>query len=248
MDEEELFAELEKADEVIQEQPKQQEYKSYNRGGSYNKKPWPWEEEGFKPSKLDVNKLKKEGKTFSIAISAAADMTDDIINKFTKISQALFKTGYTFRHCGDSASKVNNEIIAVEGSKVESHLPWKKFNENIKNPVTFATTKESAALVAYYHRGFMKLPVGVKGILSAELFCALGKGLNNPLDLYIMYSPKGHTSFGTKESPVPFSELGNTSFPIRIANAAGIAIFNLGNETAITDIIEFLKAKQGVNN
>lgn len=246
MNEEDLFAELEKADEIINEQPKQE--KSFNRGGSFTKRKWPWEEEGFKPKKIDINNFNKSGKYFSIAISSAAELTDDIINKFTKIAQALFKAGYTFRHCGDSSSKVNNEIMSVEGSKVESHLPWKKFNENIKNPVTFSTTKESAELVAYYHSGFNKLPIAVKGILSSEMYCALGKDLNNPLDLYIIYSPKGHTSLGTKEKPVSFKELGNTSFPIRVAGAAGIAVFNLGNETAITEIVEFLKAKNSVNN
>lgn len=246
MDEDDILSELDNFEEITKEiKEKKEENKSYNRTSFNKDNKWPWEESSFKPNKINVDKFNKQGKYYTIAYSSASDIDDDITNKFTKVAKALLTKGYILRHRGSKEDKLWNELIHLEGMKYESFLPWKKFNDNIKKPKTFKVDINGHNIVAYYHKGYDKLKPGIKNIIGTEVQCCLSETYDNPCDLIIVYSPTGDELI-TKDSK--FKELGNTTFVLKIAAEAGIPVFNLSKDDAITRIVEFLKAKQTDNN
>jgi len=248
MDEDDLLADLENLDELANvkntlDKENTTNKPSYNSNWNMQNKKWPWEENDFKPKKIDPETFKKVGKSYTVAYSSAADIDDDITNKFTKIAKALLLKGYILRHRGGETDKLWNELISLEGMKYESYLPWKKFNTNIKTPLTFSTTKEVHELVANYHIAYNKLKPGLKNILATEIYTCLSDTLNNPCDLIIVYSPKGDETI-TKN--VDFKVLGNTSFILRIGEACGIPIINIAKENALTRLLELVKNKEAL--
>lgn len=237
MDEEEMFEELETKKSAFQEQKKSSNFKG---GGKFNANPM-WDSTDFTPKKIVLANLKKEGDSFTVFTHE--QVPEDVRERFLKAAKGLKSKGYTFRHNGEKADEVQNGILAIEDIKIESYLPWKKFNDNIKDPKVTIPTKDAYNIAFSYNGKLDKLPPAVRTIIATQVECLLDNTLTNPCDIILSYSKEGHEHYKVGNEWVSWSSLGKLKFVYQIAEAANIAIFNLSKDDAIERLVEYLKSK-----
>ena len=240
MNEEELLAELDNNEPAFQEDKLQSITKSSGNSNFKRDREDLWKKSDFKAKKLSVEDFKKSGKAFMISYYGNdSKVSDEIVSKFTKVAKYLINKGFIFRHTGSKDSKIQNEILAISDINYQSYLPWGKFNTNIKKPVFKSTPKDAYEYACNYHSKFNTIPYpAIRAKLGAEIAAMFTEKFNNPIDLLICYNENGDEVI-TKD--VKYKELGNISFPIRVANDNNIAVFNLQKEDSITRIVEFVK-------
>lgn len=240
MNEEELLAELDNTTSAFQEDMLQSVTKSSSDKPGFKRQGEDlWKKNDFKAKKLSVEEFKKSGKAFTVAYYGNdSKISDEVVSKFAKVAKYLASKGFIFRHYSAKDSKLQNEILAIPDIKVQSYLPWAKFNPNIKKPVTRNTRKEAYEYACNYHAKFNEMPSTIRAILGNEITAMFTEKFNDPIDLLICYSENGDEVI-TKDTK--YKELGNTSFFIKVASDNNISVFNLQKEDAITRIVEFVK-------
>lgn len=239
MNEEELLAALDSNEAAFDDSKLQSITKSDNKPGFKPRGEDLWKKNDFKPKKLSVEDFKKSGKSFVISYYGdERKVSDDILNKFTKIAKYLSTKGFIFRHNGSGDSKLQNSILTIPDIKVLSYLPWSKYNTNIKKPVTRNTKLEAYEYACNYHAKFNNIPAVVRTKLGNEITAMFTEKFNDPVDLIVCYNENGDEVI-TRD--VKYKDLGNISFCIKVAADNNIPVFNLGKEDAITRIVEFVK-------
>jgi hypothetical protein len=112
-------------------------------------------------------------------------------------------------------------------------LPWNNFNK--RKSIYIEPIPEAYDLAATIHPGFKYLKVGAKKLLARNMHQILGPNLNEPSHLVICYTPDNCTHHSQ------YSKLtGGTGSAIALASKNNIPIFNLCDDTKITQCIKFL--------
>lgn len=239
MDEEELFGMLEDKNSNLDKMV--EENKSNNSSGGGNK-PNLWEKTEFKLVRFDVEKFKKSGKSFAIFLSGKdTDVPADVKEKIIKVARALILKGYTYRTSGGANDTINAEVVAIENSNTEYYLPWKSYNKNAPKPVLRYPTELGYQFAFSNHKAFPKLPPAIRALLASHVHVLLGKECDNPLDLIIVYSPKGDEVIN---KDTEYKSAGNTVFPIKIASNCNISVFNIQREDTVNRLVEYIKSQE----
>lgn len=198
-----------------------------------------WEKTDFKAIKIDVGSLRKTGRSFSVGYHIDKDhLPEEVEEKFLEIAKILGAKGYTFRHNGNVDDRLQNAILKIEDLKVESYLPWKKFNIDIKKPVITSPSEKGYGIAFNSHKVFTKLPPAIRAILANQVHTLLGKECNDPVNLLIGYSSCGSEAI---VKDMDYKKSGNLTFFLKVCGDANIPVFNLKSDTAIKRLAEFIK-------
>ena len=236
MDEEELFGMLEDKNSNLDKMAEE------NKSSGNSTRPNLWEKTDFKLVRVDVEKLKKTGKSFGIFLSGRdSDVPAEAKEKIIKVARALILKGYSYRTSGGSQDTINAEIVAIENSNSEYYLPWKSYNKNVVKPVLRYPTELGYQYAFSNHKAFPKLPATVRAILASNVHVLLGKECTDPLDLIIVYSPKGDEVIN---KDTDYKQAGNTVFPIKIASSCNIPVFNIQKEDTVTRLVDYIKSQE----
>jgi len=205
-----------------------------------------WGDPDCKKRKINVNFFNKTGKSFTTCLFLAPRGTkvpDDIKMKFVELTKVLGAKGYTYRHTGDADNAMQNEMLEVNDVKIESYLPWKKFNPDIISPTVYKPLGAAYEIAANSHRGYTKLPPSVRTILARDVHAMLGKDLNNPVDFLIGYTLDGAEALSGGKK-LDYAVTGNLAFYMKIAEESNIPVFNLKNADAIKRLSVLLSSTQ----
>lgn len=234
MDENELLAQLDSKEPAFTVEQSLPAPKGGRRKG-----PDLWNKTDWKPKTIDVEKFKRTGKSFTVSFHGRdSDIGDDIVNKFVKVANGLVNKGFTFRHYGSAQDKLQNEILGIANISVESYIPWSKYNPKITKPKALYLKEDDYQYAASLHSKFNSIPAGIRARLANEVRTMLTTDYNNPVDLILIYNISGEETIskGTK-----FTDLGNTTFSIRLAEKCNIPVYNLKKDDAISRLVEYLK-------
>jgi len=205
-----------------------------------------WGDPDCKKRKINVNFFNKTGKSFTTCVYIAPRGTkvpDDVKTKFIELTKVLGAKGYTYRHTGDSKDDMQNAMLEVDDVKIESYIPWKKFNPDIISPTVYKPMGAAYEIAANSHKGYTKLPPSVRTILGRDVHAMLGKDLNNPVDFLIAYTLDGAEALSGGKK-LDYAVTGNLAFYMKIAEESNIPVFNLKNDDAIKRLSELLSSTQ----
>lgn len=221
-----------------------------NNNGGYNKNKGNfkkgngvnmYEVEFIKAKDIDTDAFNKVGRSFAVH---AFKPTDDDKKKILIIAKKLIKDGFTYRHDGPADDEVSNLILEIEDATIESYLPYKKFNENIEKPIIvnyFELPYQYAATL--YGQRYNDMKPGGRAVFASKVQALLGKECTNPVDFLICYNPTGDEMQPAYEKgkKIDYENLGSLGFYLKIAEKAGIGVYNIKNESSLKNLIELLK-------
>jgi len=198
-----------------------------------------WEETDIPKIKIDPSTIHRVDKSYAILLNIGnVNVPENIQEKIKELVQALSTKGYIFRYSGDTIPFLM-KIATSDSTIMDMYVPWKKFNKELPNvtPKLHKMSDKAYGIAAYYHKGFAKLPNGVRAILARDVHILLGEDCKRAVSFMITYTEDGCES----KDKIDYKTTGTVSFGITIASEANIPIFNLKNDDAISRLIEYIK-------
>ncbi|MBD3261056.1 MAG: hypothetical protein GF334_05140 [Candidatus Altiarchaeales archaeon] len=147
----------------------------------------------------------------------------------TQIARFLCDKDYILRSGAAVGADAAFEAGVCRGCMKEIYLPWKGFNLHHSN--LYNISSEAYALAAEFHPAWGKLSNGPRELIARNGYQVLGYDLHTPSDFVVCWTPKGKTVGGTGQA-------------IRIAQAHGIPVFNLGRDKDLDFLKECIKTNQ----
>lgn len=189
--------------------------------------------------KIDPEKLNKPGATFGITtFNNGEALPDNIMEQILAICKTLFSRGYAITSNGSNRDEVLCKISELEGAKIATYLPFKKFNEDIKFPLISKPTETAYGIAASVRKNFFELKPVVRCLIATDIHTMLGVECNDPLKFLIVYTPEGSESLSKNSD---WKQMGYTTLKIRVASESNIPVFNLKNPDAIKRLSELIK-------
>lgn len=149
----------------------------------------------------------------------------DILSKMESISKTLAKKDYTLRSGGqigaDEAFRIGAEIA---GGDIELMLPWPGFRKLWGTEVT----AEAILTAEKYHPNWKACNPAARALHGRNSMIILGENLNDPVDFVVCWTKNGKDD-------------GGTGLGIRMAWELKIPVFNLYNESALSDLKNLVK-------
>lgn len=198
-----------------------------------------WETAVIPTEDMDTTKMGSLGLSFVVSAFPRNDLPDNVIEQLVKVAAYLVKNGYTFRHTGSADNKLQNEILKIPGINVETFLPWKGYNKDIKTPEMTKPTPKGYRITAGLHRAFTKLPNAVRAIISRDLHSVIGAKCNDKTSLVLCYTTDGSEAWF---KGIDFKVMGDVMWYIEIATKASVPIINLGKDGSIARIKELVES------
>jgi hypothetical protein len=216
--------------------------KSYNKDKDKPKNMW--DVTNIDSIEIDVEKFDTSKKTFTIYCFSKDNFKDDFDKykaKLINISKALVSRDYVYRHTGSSDDKIANDVLAIENIKIESYLPFKKFNSNIEKPIIYRPFEIAYRIAYSNYKNFLKKTPAIRSFISRDVHSILGKDCKQPSSLLLLYTKCGsETLKGLKD----FSTLeGNAYFMLKLSEKCNIPVFNIKNDDVVKRLSEFLNNK-----
>lgn len=141
----------------------------------------------------------------------------DILTLMYLVADHLSTSGYTLR--SGHASGADMAFEKGAGSNAHIYLPWPSFGEGeINGLYNAAPSLEAIALAALHHPNWANLGSGPRLLHARNSQEVLGRQLDSPSKFLLCWTPGGHGGGGTGQA-------------IRIANAYGVPVFDLYDET-----------------
>jgi hypothetical protein len=164
---------------------------------------------------------------------------DHILERMRLIAIGMAENGYTLRSGGAPGADTSFENgCDMVGGKKEIYLPWKNFQNN---PSPLFEVSQQALDVAERvwdesrSYEFWYLPRPIKLLMARNAYQIVGETLDKESDFVICWTPDGCTSAAKR-----IKQTGGTGQAIAHASDLNIPVFNLKNENAITDYLEFI--------
>lgn len=161
----------------------------------------------------------------------------DIQALMTQLARKLEGQGYILRSGGATGADQAFQAGVQNPLDMEIYLPSESFNGFQSEDAGFLDAtkllawEQALALVTQYHPSPGKLSSSAFALLARNAFQVLGKDLKTPSKFIICWTRQGHLT-------------GGTSHAIRLANAWGIPVRNLGKAEVLEEAKEFLETEQ----
>lgn len=204
---------------------------SWQGGG--DKKPWQgkgkddWKKP--KPEEIDPTLYKP------VFFTGNRDAPPEIIAKMKELMLWALDQGITVRTGGDG--NIEEEIAKLAQStnaeKLELILPWKEFN-GFESALTWPIER-AHAIAKMFHPTYDNLKKGVHGILAKNARNVMGHKMMSPVVALLVW-----TDDGVEQTRNVLASTGFAGHSIKIANAVGRPVFNLGNPTAEQRFRDFI--------
>lgn len=191
-------------------------WKGKSGGGNDWKKP--------KPEEIDPTLY------ITAAFTGNKEAPQDILEKVKALAQFLESKGFTIRVGGDGPVE---EAAEKAVSKKELILPWKGFAE--KDSQLTWSIERAHHIAKLFHPTYDQLKKGVHGILAKNARLVMGHKMLSPSTVLVVW-----TADGVEKSRDVTTTTSFAGHPIKIANAAGIPVFNLGNPSAEQRLHDFV--------
>ena len=195
-------------------------------------------------------KNKKPQKEFVIRIplGVAMNIEDDIppasLAAMIDMAKFLHSKGFIIRYPKHKLALSVPLEQAVPATSLASFIPFSGFSATKGGePVGKADhfiNKKVIAVLDLAIPNIAKLKNGVKAIIGVVAGLLYGAFTNEPVSLYICYTPDGITDIANRSK-----ETGYGSTGIELANKAGIFVVNVGSETFKEDFGIFLSRLKG---
>lgn len=217
---------------------------NYNKNNSYGKKEDKinmYEVDVIPSKEIDTDIFEKNGRSFAVH---TYEITPDAEKKMMIIANALVEQGFVFRHNGNKEDEIQNKILEIDNIKVESYLPYAKFNEDIAKPIisNYYELPFNYAAQLYGQR-YNEMKKGARSIYASKVQSLLGKECTNPVDFFLCYSPDGSetTPKFEKGKKYDYSKLGTLGFYLKVTDKSGIATYNFKNDASIASLVKLIK-------
>lgn len=216
--------------------PFQDNNTSNNNNSSNSNKNWSnkpkkeslWDKTDFKPKSIDVSNFKRVTKSFAFyGYDPKNTIKEEFKNKLLNIGKILVAKDYTYRHMGGATDTLANDLLSLDNIKVESFLPWKSFNKDIKEPFLKTATEDAYCIAKAYNKNFDKLPPTIRAINAIWINTILGAYVNNPINFLLVYTEYPLDSTIGKNEKVDFSKIGNLYYLIKVCKDANIPVVNI---------------------
>lgn len=205
-----------------------------------------WDRLDFTPVPVDTKVLDYSGKYFSFDMMDNRDIIPDeckdrIIELFTMLANA----GYTYR-CGlSSRDPMYKELTSIPNLKIEYYLGWGGRNSDKYNEATLVSPTERAyEHAANLSKIFLTNMSSIGRCMEAnKLHCYLGKELNNPVKVMVVYNKTGDE----KNKFVKSGEkrtVGSLYTTFRVAKLVNALVLNVKNANCVTRLKENLEASK----
>jgi hypothetical protein len=191
-------------------------------------------EDDIPPLPVDKDKLLRFNRM--VTFKSHGTVPPSGVAKLMKVAEALTKLGFCYRFDGSHTAEQDG-LIEKFGSRVETYLPWKKFRSTME-PTLGEPHIDAYGHASYFHTKFNNLPV--KAFLAREVHVMLGSDLKTPVNLLLFYSDSWDGDMGNLNN----DSVGYARFMLGMANKLDVKVFNLANDGAIEEIVEFLKPYQ----
>lgn len=196
-----------------------------------------WEDTNIPKVPFNTAHLHNVDKSFAIFLhTGEGGLPPEIEEKFIELSKVLLGKGFIYRYGGDSNNDLYGKILNIEGGLIDTYLPWKKFNTTVTAKLS-KPTEQAYKHAMHYHLGFAKMKPTVRAMLAKDVHVLVGEDCKRPVRFMICYTPDGCE---TKEK-INYKTTGFASFPITVACAANIPVFNLKNDDAVNRLVEYIK-------
>jgi hypothetical protein len=157
---------------------------------------------------------------------------DHILNEMRQIAVRLAKAGWVLRsgNCAGADQAFSSAANLVEPSLVELFLPWQGYEANavVAGNVIHLPTSAAYQIAKRFHPAWRKCSSGARALHARNAQIILGAGLNDPVDEVVCWTANGKL-------------IGGTAMGIRLAQAFGIPVRNLGLvEENVSPQVEFV--------
>ena len=158
-------------------------------------------------------------------------ITGEIEDVITAIAKRLSKLGFT---CRTGDAKGSDTIFKDNSERVNSYLPWEKFNGSDSKFYTQPPITKTIA--SFNHIGWDWLTPAVQKLMSRNVLQLLGNDVDTESDFIICYTEDGCDDYKTRN----YKTTGGTGLAISLGSKIGIPIYNIGKEGAIDKINNML--------
>ncbi len=160
----------------------------------------------------------------------------DIHDLMVRYGRELAKCGYVLRSgAADGADTAFEEGCSDVNGLKEIYLPWKNFNKHPSDlyyisPEAYDVAEEIFGSALKYTRPY------VKKYMSRNMYQVTGETLDKPSDFVLCWTPDGCECASERNK-----KTGGTGQAIAYAGSLGIPVFNLQNDFAEAELLEFLQ-------
>lgn len=225
------------------EPKKETKNNNYNNSNSGSKGPRLYEDKNIvakDPSKLKFKAT--NDKTFTYYDNGK--ITDEKLTLLKKVATTLFNQGYTYFSSDDPKSKGDEAIRSLGNARVKLFKLWSKAKGAEQ---AFIVASETPTRISYevacgIKKNFLEQSDFVRCITSRTTQTLLGKDCDMPVNLLLIYTEDGFTSFA---KGFKVENAGNTIYPMQVANKCNISICNLGSDKFIEELKTFLGSTGG---
>lgn len=212
----------------------------------------------IEPLEIDKTKLKSSWAYAVVAIdeNPPAEMIE-VLNKIVDILKAK---RFVYRYNGDIKPTLANSILKrqdlsmpdsyqvflfmppktpeeYEGITIESKRPSIMAGRIAKHFTKYTKKDENNPEIKNTHYGFSTMPGVLRNILSNNIHMYLGKDCLTKLNFLILYSADGVEKVSEINRDTTNRRAGDA---VRIAEAAGIPVFNIGKADGTKRLLEFI--------
>lgn len=222
----------------------QQQYKNnYNNDNKKTKKKSYWDNPEVPQRKIDTSKFAPvDPMKYAIAYHPVdGKLPEEAEKKMIQLATILNNNGFELNWNGDNQRSLYQNILGIEDIKINTYLPWGKFNEDAPN-IKLKFPSDTAYETAFaYHKNIKNLKNGARAMIAREVNMLLGVDVTDPVKFLLVWSGDGAES----TEKMDFKKSGWISFDIRIAEAANIPVFNIQKDDAIKRLNEYIKILKG---
>lgn len=166
----------------------------------------------------------------SVAFMGNKEPPEEILSKIRSLIPFLESKGFTIRTGADGVIEETADAVAV---KKEFIIPWKGFNE--KESPLYWSIERAHHIAKMFHPTYDQMKKGVHGILAKNARMVMGHKMMSPATLFIVWTPDG-----VEKAKEVVAATGFSGHAIKIACAAGVPVFNLGNQSAEQRVRDFV--------
>ena len=171
-------------------------------------------------------------------------ITDEKLELLKKVATTLFNQGYTYFSSDDPKSKGDEAIRSLGNARVKLFKLWAKAKGASQ---AFMVASETPTRISYevscgIRKNFLEQSDFVRCITSRTTQTLLGKDCDEPVNLLLIYTEDGCTSFSKN---FKIQNAGNTVYPMQVANKCNISICNVGSDKFVDDLKNFLSSTGG---
>lgn len=216
-------------------------YGGGNKGG-YEKKPWQNKGGGGNFQRKEKPEDNDPILYRTVVFTGDKDTPKEVLLKVQSLVRDFEAAEFKIRCGGDGPVEMAANDAAAIATK-ELILPWKEF-QGLESKLTWST--ETAKHIAKkFHGAYDMLPKGTQGVLAKNARLIMGHNMRSKATALVIWTPDG-----VEEGRKVTRETGYFGHVIKIAAAANVKIFNLGNPTAeqrIRDFLEEATAAMAIN-